>query len=139
MVRNYFRLQQTKMSHVSLVGFLLFTQYCLFCYHHNYFKSASSKYALSVTTMIVLMESRNGELKFGDHGLVCSLLSLAEALCDQCTDSLCLASTGTAPDQQTNPRLGPRCLVPARSLPTWLALSLRRDTIQLKTTSSCGS
>ena len=89
--------------------------------------------------MIVLVESRNGELKFGDHGVVCSLFSLAEALCDQCTDSLCLASTGTAPDQQTNPRLGPRCLVPARSLLTWLAPSLRRDTIQLKTTSSCRS
>ena len=84
----------------SLVWFLLFTQYCLFSYHHCWrFRAPYSQDADFVTTLIVLTSS----LQIGD----CSLFT--EALCDHnaLTPSVWRALGCTGLDQQTNPRLGP--------------------------------
>ena len=96
MVRNYFRLQQTKMSHVSLVGFLLCSSshntVCSVIITTNNLQSCFFQVRTFVKQHWLFWWSLEMarpccSLKIVDHGLVCSLLTRLSVTSVQCTDS----------------------------------------------------
>ena len=120
------------------------TQYCLFCYHHClHTLQVCFLRRTFVTTSIVLINSRNGEPLIAQDwrpwlGVFTPDWGSGWPVFNALTPSSCQALAPTRTNIRA-PAPAPADAALSRPAPGCHAPSLERDTVRLKTKSSCGS